>query len=86
MSHRKTRDRPKGGRMTAPAVILALALGAGPALAETAPWQGTVEFSLGRYNIAEPLFETIYQPGGSIKGLGLSASLIRTWIFISTSK
>lgn len=77
MSHGETRDRRTDGRIAALAIILAVAFGAGPAVAETAPpWQGTVEFSLGRYNIAEPLFDTIYQPGGSIKGLGLSANLI----------
>jgi hypothetical protein len=77
MSHRETRNRRTNGRRAALAIILAVAFSAGTAVAETAPlWQGTVEFSLGSYHIAEPLFDTIYQPGGSIKGLGLSANLI----------
>ena len=74
---------PFGGarkrRAAGPAAVTALALlcGVSPvAAADGAAWQGTVEFSLGRYNIADPLFETIYQPGGSITGLGLTANLI----------
>jgi len=42
---------------------------------ENVPRQGTFEFYLGRYNIAEPLFKTIYQPGSSIMGVALTANL-----------
>jgi hypothetical protein len=55
---------------------VSLAVFCGLARAEgNVPRQGTFEFYLGRYNIAEPLFKTIYQPGGSIKGVALTANL-----------
>ena len=77
MSLGETRDGRTNGWTTALAVVLALAFGAGPAAAGTdSPWQGTLEFSTGRYDIAEPLFKTIYQPGSSIQGLGFTANLI----------
>jgi len=76
MSHRTRQDRRAGSRPAVPAVMLLLALGAGSAFAEFVPWQGTIGFSLGSYRIADPLFDAVYQPGGSIKGLGLSANII----------
>ncbi|MDD8030348.1 MAG: hypothetical protein PHE62_12460 [Acidobacteriota bacterium] len=69
--------RRAAGRIAAAVSILALLCGfSSAAAADGAAWQGTVEFSLGRYNIADPLFNTIYRPGGSITGLGLTANLI----------
>ena len=38
--------------------------------------QGTLEFYVGQYNIREPLFKTVYEPGGSIQGLILSSTLV----------
>jgi hypothetical protein len=73
MSHRETRDR----RLVALLAVIALAAGTGPAFGQTVPdRQGTVEFSFGSYNVADPLFDTIYQPGGSIGGLGFTAGLL----------
>jgi hypothetical protein len=64
------------------AVVLLVLLGGGSAAAQTAaPRQGTFELYLGQYNIAEPLFKTIYQPGGSILGLGLTANLFSYFDF-----
>lgn len=37
--------------------------------------QGTVELFLGRYEMQEPLFKTVYQPGGNLQGLILSSML-----------
>jgi hypothetical protein len=64
------------------AAALATVLGGGLALAQTdSRPQGTVEFYLGDYRIAEPLFKTVYQPGGSIQGLGLTANLFANFDF-----
>jgi len=38
--------------------------------------QGTVEFFYGGYSVADPLFDTVYQPGGAIQGLGFTAALL----------
>ena len=40
------------------------------------PRQGTVELYLGQYHIADPMFETIYHPGGSVQGIVLTANLV----------
>jgi len=64
------------------AAAFAAVLGGGLALAQTdARPQGTVEFYLGDYRIAEPIFKTVYQPGGSIQGLGLTAHLFANFDF-----
>ncbi|MHB8054582.1 MAG: hypothetical protein ACYDH3_04985 [Candidatus Aminicenantales bacterium] len=81
MPHRKRRDeRPttgNGRRAGAAAVLLAFVFGSAAAFAGTGDErQGTIEFSYGRYNMADPLFKTVYQPGGAIQDLGLTAHLI----------
>jgi hypothetical protein len=62
--------------------VFAMALSGSSAFARTdiRP-QGTVEFYLGNYRIAEPIFKTVYQPGGSIQGLGLTANLFANFDF-----
>ena len=58
------------------AAVLILGFYPGSASAQRVPErQGTVEFSFGQYGIADPLFKTIYQPGGPIRGLGFTAAL-----------
>ena len=37
--------------------------------------RGPSSFSIGQYGIADPLFKTVYQSGGSIQGLGFTAAL-----------
>jgi hypothetical protein len=81
MPHRDRRDaRPAsliGRRAGVIAVLLTLVFGSAAAFAGTLDErQGTIELSYGRYNMADPLFKTIYQPGGAIQGLGLTAHLI----------
>lgn|GEM_PF-932083 len=83
MSQPKTRDiRPaeksRRRRRFAPlaAAVLVLGHGLGSAFAQAdIPRQGTIEFFSGQYGIADPLFKTVYQPGGSIQGLGFTAAL-----------
>ncbi|MBN1938615.1 MAG: hypothetical protein JW843_03450 [Candidatus Aminicenantes bacterium] len=59
------------------AAVLSLAFIPGPASARNdVSRQGTVEFSYGRYGIADPLFKTIYQPSGALQGLGFTAALM----------
>jgi len=43
--------------------------------AQAAERQGTIELFLGNYTIQEPLFKTVYEPGGSLQGLILSSML-----------
>lgn len=62
--------------LLAAAAVLLPAFGPAAVLARDVPTrQGTLEFSTGRYGIADPLFKTIYEPGGSIQGLGFTAAL-----------
>jgi len=70
--------RPGYGRRAGiAAVLLALVFGLGTARAENdGERQGTIEFSYGRYNMTDPMFETVYQSGAAIGGLGLTARLI----------
>lgn len=37
--------------------------------------QGTLEVFLGRYDIQEPLFKKVYQPGSAVQGIILSSAL-----------
>jgi hypothetical protein len=79
MPHRGMREaRPANRRRAgAAAVLLALVFGAAAAFAANVEdRQGTIEFFYGRYNMSDPLFETVYQPGAAIVGLGLTARLI----------
>lgn len=73
---RKT--RPASRRRTgAASVLLAFILGSGTVPAGAAEdRQGTIEFSYGRYNMADPLFKTVYQQGAAMGGLGLTARLV----------
>ena len=56
-------------------VLAALALIISPGATEAAERQGTIELFLGNYTIQEPLFKTVYEPGGSLQGLILSSML-----------
>ncbi len=64
-------------RQTSALLILAtLTVMTFPGLSAAAERQGTVELFLGNYNMREPLFKTVYQPGGSLQGLILSSVLV----------
>ncbi|MFQ6082114.1 MAG: hypothetical protein ACE5WD_02000 [Candidatus Aminicenantia bacterium] len=43
--------------------------------------QGTIEFTVGSYNMNEPRFKAVYQDGGLIQGIGLSAFFIYDFDF-----
>jgi len=78
MPHRGKREaRPVNRRRAGAAAVLLAFVFTGAAVAGAADdRQGTIEFSYGRYNMADPLFETVYQPGGSIGGIGLTARIV----------
>lgn len=66
----------RGEGLLIAAAVLFLGSGLGSAFAQAdIPRQGTIEFFSGQYGIADPLFKTVYQPGGSIQGLGFTAAL-----------
>jgi hypothetical protein len=44
--------------------------------AQASERQGTVEVFLGRYDIQEPLFKKVYQPGSAVQGIILSSALL----------
>lgn len=81
MTGNRRRRHPRSGTAAWMAAF-AIALSGSSAFAVTdiRP-QGTVEFYLGNYRIAEPIFKTVYQPGGSIQGLGLTANLFANFDF-----
>jgi hypothetical protein len=54
-----------------------LALAAFPLEAQERPIeQGSLEVILGRYDMKEPRFDTVYPPGGLLAGLGGSAAIV----------
>jgi hypothetical protein len=62
-------------------VLAALAFIICPGTTEAAERQGTVELFLGNYTIQEPLFKTVYEPGGALQGLILSSILFFNFDF-----
>ena len=78
MPHRGTRNAPPAKRRRAgtAAALLAFAVTSAAFASPAGDRQGTIEFSYGRYNMADPLFKTVYQPGAPIGGIGLTARLV----------
>lgn len=69
------RARAKLPFLLAPAVCLCLASAFAQVAEKPARKQGTFEFYLGRYEIPDSRFKSVYEPGGDIRGLFLSSSL-----------